>query len=155
MIQPSRPTPDQQEEWSVAKQEKAGKGIARKARKIAKRPAARTTRSKKAATGHGPARGGKKVTRKAISAKKATVGKPKPARAAKSAPARKAAPERLVAVTRIAAAAAASPAGEAYGEGSWREELSAAELDTDSPELDELETERGDVEMDPEDDLEW
>ena len=60
-----------------------------------------------------------------------------------------------MAVTRIAAAAGASSVGEAYGEGSWREELSAAELDSDSPELDELEEEMDEVEMDSEDDLEW
>ena len=55
-------------------------------------------------------------------------------------------------------AAAASAAGEVYGRSDWKdEELSAAELDADAPELDELEAELGEPEMpaDGEDDSEW
>jgi len=56
-------------------------------------------------------------------------------------------------------AAAASAAGEVYGRSDWKEEeeLSAAELDADAPELDELEAELGEPELpaDGEDDSEW
>jgi hypothetical protein len=52
----------------------------------------------------------------------------------------------------------AASAGEVYGEEGWREEeLSAAELDADSPELEELEAELEgpEVGVEPEDDAEW
>ncbi len=51
-----------------------------------------------------------------------------------------------------------SPAGEAYGEEGWREEeLSAAELDADVPELDELEADLDSPEAigDGEDEAQW
>ena len=60
----------------------------------------------------------------------------------RKAPARKDFVARPVPVTTVGAGSAASPAGEVYGEEGWREEeLSAAELDTNVPELDELEAE--------------
>ena len=52
----------------------------------------------------------------------------------------------------------ASPSGEVYGEEGWREEeLSAAELDTNAPELDELEAELDGPEITSEtdEDPEW
>jgi hypothetical protein len=57
-------------------------------------------------------------------------------------------------------AAAASTSGEDYGRESWREEeLSAAEIDADAPELDELEAD-GDLDEpeiggEGEDEAEW
>ncbi|HTY43038.1 MAG TPA: hypothetical protein VMH79_14285 [Thermoanaerobaculia bacterium] len=56
-------------------------------------------------------------------------------------------------------AAAASTAGEDYGRESWREEeLSAAEIDADAPELDELEAEMDEADLgdaEGEDETEW
>jgi hypothetical protein len=54
--------------------------------------------------------------------------------------------------------AAASPAGESYGEEGWREEeLSAGEVEVDGPELEELEDEMGGPEVggESDEDGEW
>jgi hypothetical protein len=55
----------------------------------------------------------------------------------------------------VAAASKAAAAGEVYGAQGWQEELSAAELDADAPELDELEDELDGPELGGEDDSEW
>ncbi len=58
----------------------------------------------------------------------------------------------------VAPMAAASPAGESYGEEGWREEeLSAGEVEVDGPELEELEDEMGGPEVggESDEDGEW
>lgn len=73
-------------------------------------------------------------------------------------PARKPTPFRPAGSRHAANASglSAPPVGEVYGEESWKEEeLSAAELDADAPELDELESEDGPEIGDESDNSEW
>jgi hypothetical protein len=97
---------------------------------------------------------------KAASTKKTAA----PARKKSSKPAAKPAVSKVTRPAEAAKPAASSgltpfpPAGEVYGEESWKEEeLSAAEMDADAPELDELESDLEDgPEMgDESDDSEW
>jgi hypothetical protein len=135
-----------QEEWSVAKKKKAAKKPARAAKRHAAGSPRKPSRPKK--TGRRP----KAVPRKSARAKKKAAAR-------KSGAARTTAGSRKAAASRVAAGGGStfSPAGEVYGEESWKEEeLSAVELDSDAPELDELEEElESPAIVEEPDDSEW
>jgi hypothetical protein len=105
-----------------------------------------------------------KSSRKAAPARK-SAGKKSPRAATKKAKSSRPAGSRKAGLPSAAAAvvpmaAAASTSGENYGREGWREEeLSAAEIDTDAPELDELEADsEGDepaIGGDADDETEW
>jgi hypothetical protein len=132
-----------QEDWSVAKKKNAAKRTVRKARRSATNSARKATRPKK--TGKRGKANPKKGARRPASGRKA------------AAPARKTAASRVAANARRSGVAAFAPAGEVYGEESWKEEeLSAVELESDAPERDELEAELERPEVTEEtDDSEW
>ena len=152
MVKKSRTT-----KRSAPKGRKAPRTIARTGSK----KTARKAKTRKSAPRKSAARGAKpaarKVARKAPPKKAAA---PKKTAASRKAPSRKDFAARPVPVRTVVGgiAAAASPSGEVYGEEGWREEeLSAAELDADAPELDELEAELEGPEITSEtdDDPEW
>ncbi|MEP6993726.1 MAG: hypothetical protein ABI968_04315 [Acidobacteriota bacterium] len=155
-----------------------------KKKKVAKKAVPKAKRSPRKAT-RKPARPRKPATRnrkpasrkvaKKPAPKKAVLGKPPtqkaaPARGAskksssrRGLPARESYPPERAAATRVEPGpsdrrrSAFSPEGEVYGEEGWKEEeLSAAELDADVPESDELEAEPDEPEIAGEsDDSEW
>jgi hypothetical protein len=133
----------------VARRKKAVKKTARKAKRRATSVPRRAVRPKK--TG----RPGRAAPRK--SAQKPAAGRKGAAR--KSGTVRAPAGSRKAAASRVAAggASAFAPAGEVYGEESWKEEeLSAVELDSDVPELEVLEAQLEDPEIAEEsEDPEW
>ena len=148
----------------MVKKRKATKKSAPKGRKAAKKTT--RTAAKKSARKAKPAGGSarktgvrrakpaaRKVARSAV--KKSAA--PKKKGSSRKAPARKDFVARPVPVTTVAAgaAASASPSGEVYGEEGWREEeLSAAELDTNGPELG-AELEGPEITSETDDDQEW
>jgi hypothetical protein len=147
--------------------------VAKKTRK-AKKTARKTTRgvrktSRKAARPKASA--AKRGRAKAKAPAKVASKKKKPATRARKSPSKPPAKLAIVKVTRRGRRPAAAepeassgltpfpPAGEVYGEQGWKEEeLSAGELDTDAPELDELESDLEDapgVGDDSDDSEEW
>ena len=140
----------------MAKQKKAKKKIARRARRGTKKAGSKSPRPRRSAQARGKAAGKKKAARKPAPPKKAAARKTAPAATATAG--RKATKTRIVAPSRISSGHESPAAGEVYGEGSWREEeLSAAELETAVPELDELDAdaEEGPEVAEESDDSEW
>ena len=131
----------------VVKKRRATKKSAPRGRKAAKKTTRtatkKTTRAarKKSARKMKPARASARKTgvrRAKPAARKVARAAVKKRGTSRKAPARRDFVARPVPVTTVAAgaAASASPSGEVYGEEGWREEeLSAAELDTNGPEL--------------------
>jgi hypothetical protein len=149
------------QEDGVVKKSRTTKRSAPKGRKSVRTASKKSARKTK--TARKPARKAGVRKSKPAARKVARAAVKKSAAPKKRAPSRKAAARkdfvaRPVPVTMVAAGAAASSSGEVYGEEGWREEeLSAAELDTNAPELDELEAERAGPEITSEtdEDPEW
>ena len=150
-------------EDAVARKKTATKKSARKGKKVSKKVAGRAP--KKAARRPTKRAAARKVSARRT-AKKAPTGRKRAARPAASEPAapvrkgfaalgEKEAPVRVA--QRGGIAAAGSTSGEVYGEEGWREEeLSAAELDAETPELDELEPGMGAGDLgETDEDAEW
>jgi hypothetical protein len=153
-----RRRPARQEEPTVAKKKNKAKKTARKPTRGVRKTSRKAARPKASGAKRGRAKA--KAPTKAASKKRAAA----PARKAK------AAKPAAAKVTRRATRTAASkpeassgltpfpPAGEVYGEEGWKEEeLSAAEMDVDAPELDEIESDLEDATEAGEesDDSEW
>jgi hypothetical protein len=147
--------------------ERKGRKAARKSVKKSVKKSVQAT--KKKSSSRKPAR---KRARKTLGSGK--VPKTAPKKAARRIAAKRAAPKRKAPAKKFSgkvvpiegrtipvsepAPMAAAERGGAYGEEGWpEEELSAAEIDVDAPELDELESELGGPELgpEPEDDAEW
>ena len=151
----------------MVKKSRTTKRSAPKGRKAPKKTA--RTASKKSAsnarTAAKPARRtaapkAKPAARKARRAAVKTPAAPKKKATSRKTPARKDFVARPVPVTTVATggAASASSSGEVYGEEGWREEeLSASELDTNAPEVDELgsDLEGPEITSETDEDPEW
>jgi hypothetical protein len=136
----------------VATKRKTAKKSAAKRKQAASKRTKRTGRGPKKTAAKRRAAGARKTASRAAASRRKT---PRKVASARKTTAKKAAPARIAAVTTPSAA---SPAGEVYGEESWREEeLSAGELDRESPEIEEVDADpdRPKVKGVVEDDSEW
>ena len=137
----------------MARKRKAAKKTVRKARRSPRKKARKPSRPKKSAA----------RTRKPASKKIAKKPTPKKSSSRRGLPdrepsfARKAAASRVGADESSSGRSVFSPDGVVYGDGGWKEEeLSAAELDVDAPEIDEIQEELDGPEIAGEsDDTDW